>query len=51
MDGKIRKRNISQFKGVLTGQWDNGDKDNLSIKKKDNNEVNSTAQKSKSSYR
>ena len=34
MDGKIRKRNISQFKGVLTGQWDNGDKANLSIKKK-----------------
>lgn len=34
MDGKIRKRNISQFKGALTGQRDNGDKDNLSIKKK-----------------
>lgn len=51
MDGKIRKRNISQFKGALTGQRDNGDKDNLSIKKKDDNEVNSTAQKSKSPYR
>lgn len=40
MDGKIQNRNISQFKGALTGQWDNGDKDNLSIKK-DDNEVNS----------
>lgn len=50
MDGKIRKRSISQFKGALTGQQDSKDKDNLSIKK-DDNEVNSTAQKSKSPYR